>query len=507
MHKKLTVWQLTLLSTGGMIGAGWLFSPFYGYQTAGVGVLLSWVITAIMTLIIGLSFAEVATIIPIVGGVSRFIGITHNRTISFVFLLLSWLSYIVFLPLEVQSAMQYLGFWFHNLVITNGESTTLSLLGLVISLGIIGLLTWFNTFLITNVAKVNTLISIWKILIPITIAVILMFLYGNWENIHISIIKYKFSFESVLLAISGSGLAFAFIGFQNGLILANSAHNPQKSLPYSLFAPIVVGLILYISLSLTFITCLGNKNLVIGTTAPLLGLLALFNVHILFTILFIDAVIAPFGTANVYTAVTGRVLLSLAEDFMPKTILMRLNKFSVPATCLWINAILGACFLLPFPTWTQLVSFLSSIVVFAYLAGPVTLLVLRKDFPHLKRVFELKYYNIIGYLGFICCSLLIYWCGVYNLIYLIIAVNLVMIMDILFITKPKDKIKYFILNSFIVLYLIALFIVKYLENIHIIYFPFDNLFIIFFAIIFCYVFIKNKLNKNLIELNILKHRH
>jgi len=75
MHNKLSTLQLALISTGGMIGCGWLFSPFYGYQTAGIGVIYSWFITAIITLIIGLSFAEVCTSIPIVGGIYRLMGI------------------------------------------------------------------------------------------------------------------------------------------------------------------------------------------------------------------------------------------------------------------------------------------------------------------------------------------------------------------------------------------------------------------------------------------------
>ena len=81
--KKISTWQLILLSTGGMIGSGWLFSPYYGFQTAGVGVLISWFLTALLSLIIGLAFAEVASILPIVGGVMRFIGVTHSRALGF----------------------------------------------------------------------------------------------------------------------------------------------------------------------------------------------------------------------------------------------------------------------------------------------------------------------------------------------------------------------------------------------------------------------------------------
>ena len=103
--KKLSTAQIMLLSTGGMIGAGWLFSPYYGFHTAGIGVILSWVIVAVMTFIIGLSFAEVSTFLPMVGGISRFMGITHDKPVSFVFLTLGWLSYVVYLPLEIQSCL------------------------------------------------------------------------------------------------------------------------------------------------------------------------------------------------------------------------------------------------------------------------------------------------------------------------------------------------------------------------------------------------------------------
>ena len=504
--RKLATWQLILLSTGGMIGAGWLFSPFYGYQTAGVGVLLSWIITAALTLIIGLSFAEVATQLPIVGGASRFIGVTHNRTTAFVFLFLGWLSYVVYLPLEVQSAMQYLGFWFERLVINNGTTTTLSPLGLVVSLLIMIFLTWFNSLFLSNVAKVNTLISIWKILIPISIALILIVLYGSWDNIHIANLKHHFSLESVFIAISGSGLAFAFTGFQNSLILANSAKNPKKALPYSLFAPIIVGLILYMSLSLAFITTIGEKNLFAGATAPLLGLVALFNIHIMFTVLFIDAIIAPLGTANVYTAVTSRILFGLGKDFMPKSILTKLNRFSAPVACLWINAVVGACFLLPFPTWVQLVSFLSSIVVFAYLSGPVTLLVLRQEFPTAERNFKLRYHKLIGYLGFVCCSLLIYWAGVDNIIYLTVSVAMVIIIHGLFLRKSVNFWQHILSNVFIVAYLAALIIIGSLRKINIIPFPIDNLCVIGAALVSCKIFVANKISTAEIKLNLEKHQ-
>jgi len=502
---KLTTLQLMLMSTGGMIGAGWLFSPYYGFQTAGVGVLFSWLIIAILTLIIGIAFAEVVTLIPIVGGLSRFIGITHNRTISFVFLVLGWLSYVVYLPLEAQSAIQYLSFWYKDLVVQNDSGATLSYVGLGVAFAIIILLTWFNGFLLKNVARVNSLVSVWKIAIPIAIAWLFIILFGDWENVKIANVKHVFSLENSLLAITSSGMAFAFTGFQNGLILANSASNPKKALPYSLFAPIVIGFILYSSLSLIYITCLGEKELVMGSAAPLLAVVSLFGIHAIITILFIDAVIAPLGTANVYTAATARVLYGLAKDFFPKGLLNKLNKFSAPVYCLWLNALVGACFLMPFPTWQQLVDFLSSIVIFSYLAGPVTLLVLRQDFEELSRPFKVSHHNLVGYAGFVCCSLLIYWSSFNNLLYLTALVATIIVGHNLFVDKRPTKLFGAIkANFFVVAYLLAILAVKYSHKEHFVAFPIDNFLVTIISLFACKMFVDNKINKQKISENLNK---
>jgi amino acid transporter len=502
---KLSTWQLMLISTGGMIGAGWLFSPYYGFQTAGIGVLLSWAIVTLITLIIGISFAEVITIAPIVGGLSRFIGITHNRTISFVFLALGWLSFVVYLPIEAQSAIQYLSFWFGDLVTQSDRGTILSRQGLAVGLLIIILLTWFNSFLLKNVAKVNSVISIWKILIPLAIAWFLILSFGEWKNVDFIREQQNFSFEKVLLAITGSGMAFAFTGFQNGLILANSAKDPKRAMPYSLFSPIIVGFLLYSSLSLIFITCLGDKQMPSGSAAPLLGIVSLFGIHVIINILFIDAVIAPLGTASVYTAVTARILFGLGKVFFPKSSLNKLNKFSAPVVCLWINAVVGSLFLLPLPTWQELVDFLSSVVVFSYLAGPISLIILREDFPSLPRPFKVWNYQIIGYAGFVCCSLLIYWSSLNNLIYLAVFSVILIAVYGFFIDKTKNS--KILTNFFITAYLATLAAIKFSHKNQLIEFPFDNLLVIFSSIIFCKIFLAQRISKKEIEANLEKISH
>lgn len=503
LKRGLSTVQIMLLSTGGMIGAGWLFSPYYGFQTAGVGVILSWLLVSFMTFIIGLSFAEVSTQLPIVGGISRYMGIIHHKRVSFVFLVLGWLSYVVYLPLEIQSCVQYLGFWFSSLIHNNGIATTLSPKGLALSLFIMVFLTWFNTFFIGRIAKANSFLSIWKIIIPLTIAWFLIVKFGDWSNLKALNVMHKFSYESVLLAITQSGLAFAFTGFQNGLILANNVNNPKKALPYSIFSPIIVGFIIYCSLSLAFIFCIGANKFVVGSTAPLLGLIGLFGIHIIFVILFMDAIVAPLGTANVYTAITSRILLGVARDFLPQSVLTKLNNNMSPVYCLWFNVVIGACFLLPFPTWAQLVDFLSSVVVFAYIAGPVSLIVLRQS-CNKALLFKVWNYKLVANLGFVFCSLLIYWSGINNLTYLLIALFIIITVYGLIIAKG-DYFNALKANGFLLVYVTFMLLVGYMRKLDFIVFPYDNLCIILMSLFACKIFVKNSLHQDVIQDNIIRY--
>ncbi|RCW47000.1 amino acid permease-like protein, partial [Halopolyspora algeriensis] len=66
--------KLSLLFTGvgAIIGSGWLFGALYASQIAGPAAILSWIIGAIMIMIIGLVYAELAVMFPVVGGIIRF---------------------------------------------------------------------------------------------------------------------------------------------------------------------------------------------------------------------------------------------------------------------------------------------------------------------------------------------------------------------------------------------------------------------------------------------------
>ena len=499
---RISTWQLALLSTGSMIGSGWLFSPFYGLQTAGGAVLLAWVLAAALSLVVSLSFARMCSAFPVVGGTYRLLGITHPRSTANVFLFLGWLSYVVFLPLEAQSVVQYLAFWWPDLVrhVAPGE-VQLSWAGLGVGVLLILGITWFNTLHITRVAQANAWVSMWKVLVPLIVALAVIVLHGRRELFMQHWATGPLALEPAMMAIIGSGLAFAFAGFQNGLILANQVREPRRSLPFSLYLPLLLGMSLYMLLSASFMATTPAGATQIGNAAaPLLGLVSVLGMGLLLPVLLADAVIAPMGTANVFVAVTGRILYACGFELRPGSRLTRLNLHGSPVFALWVNAAVGLLFLLPFPTWKELVGFLSSMVVFTFLAGPVSLLVLGRAGSRTSiGVRSTLRARVVGVAGFLCSTWLVYWGGRHNLGWLLLALVLAVVLHGWLEGRAAGVRRDLRANAYLVAFVAALCALSWARHLEWLSFPWDNLAAAGLGGLACLSFLRARLGDSQIE--------
>ena len=52
LKRDISTTNVLIAAAGGMIGSGWLFSPFISAQIAGSNALISWIIAAIFMLFI-----------------------------------------------------------------------------------------------------------------------------------------------------------------------------------------------------------------------------------------------------------------------------------------------------------------------------------------------------------------------------------------------------------------------------------------------------------------------
>ena len=69
LHRRLTTWQLTMIAIGGAIGVGLFLGSAVTIQIAGPGVLISYIIGAVIAIIMGYALAEMAGVHPVAGSV------------------------------------------------------------------------------------------------------------------------------------------------------------------------------------------------------------------------------------------------------------------------------------------------------------------------------------------------------------------------------------------------------------------------------------------------------
>src|SRR3954466_13807800 len=111
MRRDIGVIGLLFASVGSIIGSGWLFGALTASQLAGPAAILSWIIAAVMIMLIGLVFAELGTMFPISGGVVRFPHLSHGSFASYTTGWILWVAVATTAPIEVEGALQYATKW------------------------------------------------------------------------------------------------------------------------------------------------------------------------------------------------------------------------------------------------------------------------------------------------------------------------------------------------------------------------------------------------------------
>lgn len=106
LKRDISTTNVLVAAAGGMIGSGWLFSPFISAQIAGSNALIAWIIAAIFMLFIALPLCELGTMFPVSGGMANYPSFTHGPEVGFLFAWASWLSYVVMTPIEIQAIME-----------------------------------------------------------------------------------------------------------------------------------------------------------------------------------------------------------------------------------------------------------------------------------------------------------------------------------------------------------------------------------------------------------------
>ncbi|MGH9352932.1 MAG: APC family permease, partial [Terriglobia bacterium] len=259
---------------------------------------------------------------------------------------------------------------------------------------------------------------------------------------------------------------------QQALALAGETRNPGRYIPIALIGSVIISMLIYIGLQVSFIIALKPADIALGWEhlhftgmfGPLAAIAVTVGAFWWAVILYVDAFVSPMGTAFIYATASPRIIMAAGEMGNAPKQVVKLNRSGVPWIGLVVTWIVGAIFFFPFPSWQKLVSAVSLITVLSYSIGPVILLHLRKALPDAPRPFRLRAVNVVSVIAFIFSNWIIYWTGyeTVKVLFSLVAVYVVVYLAWFFIKrKPLSQLgwqqAWWLLPYFIGMWLISWF--------------------------------------------------
>jgi amino acid transporter len=417
MRREIGLLSLTFIGVSGVLGSGWLFAPLLASQLAGPAALLAWLLGGLAIGLLAMTFAEIAAMLPVPGGIARIPQFSHGNVVSMAMGWSAWVGYNTTAPIEVEAMLRYLAPhlpWLYQSA-TPGH---LSLLGMGTAAAMLLLFTVINIFGVRFFARINASITWLKLVVPVTVALVLLLDSFEVSNLQAGGGFFAMGTEGILASIASGGIIFAFIGFRHTIDLAGEAKNPQFTVPTAILLTILICFVVYALVQLAFLGALspgdlegGWKTLHIGGDfGPLSGLATAVGILWLVSLLNVGAVVAPMGGGLVSVGSMGRLALALAQNGFFPPLFERINRYGVPAYAMLLNFVVASAvfFLLPFQ---EVLSLNGAAIILSFTVGPVALMALRRLDPQRPRGFRLPAASVLAPIAFIVATLIIYWSG------------------------------------------------------------------------------------------------
>ncbi len=478
LKREMTGTQLLFLSFAAIFGSGWLFAPLYAAQIAGPAALLAWLLGGVMSVIIGLTMAEVVALYPKTGGLTHISKITHGSMLSISITILNLLVFLILPAIEVRAVMQYSSSYVGGLM--NGEDFTL--LGYFLSFFLLMLITLVNLYGAKITARLTELVVFFKVMTPVLICISFFYalmksgLIDNARLFEGSPSLSSVSWNAIFKAIATSGIIFSFNGFSQAALYAGEARNPQKTVPFAILGSLLLSSCLYILVQYVFLMAIPQQSLqegwahisFPGDQGPFVGLSALLGLTWILSLVYADAIISPLGTGFAYASAAPRLIYSLGESTPALKPLLKLNRFGVASFTILFTFVAECLAFLFLPSLKMMIAVLVAAFVLCYTVAPASLLVLRKREPNAHRPFCVSSPVLISYLSMLFSNLMVFSCGWVALRNLSILAA-VLISFLVFLQRHASK--QFLGCLWFLLQLLGILVLSYIDHLETLAFP------------------------------------
>lgn len=421
LKRKLTATNLITLGIGAIVGTGiFVITGQAAAMYAGPALTISFVISAIGCVMAGLCYAEFAAMIPVSGSVYSYSYTTMGEGFAW---FIGWTLILEYLFACSSVAVGWSGYM---LSLFQGWGVQLPAAltqptfdhtdsgwvwtGSIINFPAVFIVILCSTFLIGGI-KQSALIN--NIIVVIKVAVILLFIaFGisfidtsNWKP-YIPANTGHFGEYGLSGILRGAATVFyAYLGFDALSTAAGEAKNPQKDMPRGILISLLICAILYIAVT-TVLTGIVNYKL-LNVPAPIALAIdsAGEGLAWLSPFIKIGAIAGLSSVILVMMLGQSRIYYSISNDgLLPRFFSKIHEKHGVPRNATIVACIITSFFagLFPLHVLSELVS-IGTMMAFTIVC--ISIMVLRKKQPDLKRPFRTPWVPVIPLLGaFICVA-------------------------------------------------------------------------------------------------------
>ncbi len=441
LKRTLTAWSLIALGIGAIIGAGlFVRTATAAAQNAGPSVTLGFIVAAIGCALAGLCYAELSSSIPISGSAYTYTYATMGELLAWI---IGWdliLEYAVGAATVGIAWSEYLNNLLVNVLHMSPIPYELShspfqhftdpVTG-VVSNGLINLPAFFIVAVISLLLIKGTQESAFVngVIVVVKVSIVIMIIVFGWNFInpvnHTPYIPQDSSFVDDqgishhyggIMGILGAAgtVFFAFIGFDAVSTAAQETKNPKRDMPIGILGSLAVCTILYILFAhvLTGIATVEDFRTG-GKEASVAFAIGKYMVGYQWLAQFVTVAILAGFSSVILVMLLGqsRVFYAMGKDgLLPKAFGDLHPKYKTPYKANLVILVIVGLFAAFIPG--DIVGDMTSIgTLFAFILVCISVIVLRKTEPDLKREFKTPFVPLVPILGVLVCLAMIYGLG------------------------------------------------------------------------------------------------
>lgn len=368
LKRNLGLFEVTLSGIGIILGAGIYALIGEAAGLAGNAVWISFALSALIAVLTGLSYAELASMFPRASAEYEYTAQAFGRYPAFI---IGWM--IIFSGV-IGAATVALGF--------AGYFGVLSGLPLVPSaLLLIALLSAVVFVGITQSARVAIIFTAIEALGLVFIIILGIPYLGSVNYLDMSSSGFSGIFRATAL------IFFAFIGFEEMVKLSEEVRDPEKNIPRGLILAILASIVLYVMVAVSAVSVLGWERLS-QSSAPFADIAFAALGKNASSIISVVALFATTNTVLLMLLASSRIIYGMAESgSLPKILAKVHPKNHTP----WVATFLAMALAMAF-VFLEDITFVANVnnftVFVTFMVINAALVMLRYHKPELPRPFQ-----------------------------------------------------------------------------------------------------------------------